>query len=109
MTPQAATAGPGSAVLRSIAGPAVRRIAPVTKLARVPSPAVSSAAQATGRGAAAASGSFRGRRAPAQLRACAPGPLRLANGQIDVARREGKSRVVSIMLLRTPAAVTTEK
>ena len=62
VTPQAATAGPGSAVLRSIAGPAVRRIAPVTKLARVPSSAAASATQATGRGAAAASGSFRGRR-----------------------------------------------
>ena len=62
VTPQAATAGPGSAVLRSIAGPAVRRIAPVTKLARVPAPAAASATQATGRGAAAASGSFRGRR-----------------------------------------------
>ena len=33
VTPQAATAGPGSAVLRSIAGPPVRRIAPVTRLA----------------------------------------------------------------------------
>ena len=62
VTPRAATAGPGSAVLRSIAGPAVRRIAPVTKLARVPSPAAASATRATGRGAAAASGSFRGRR-----------------------------------------------
>jgi superfamily II DNA/RNA helicase len=62
VTPQAAAAGPGSAVLRSIAGPAVRRIAPVTKLAHVPSPAAASGTQATGRGAAAASGSFRGRR-----------------------------------------------
>ena len=58
VTPQAATASPGSAVLRSIAGPAVRRIAPVTKLARVPA---GGRARATGRGAAAASGSFRGR------------------------------------------------
>ena len=62
VTPQAATAGPGSAVLRSIAGPAVRRIAPATKLARVPAKAATPATQATGRGAAAASGSFRGRR-----------------------------------------------
>ena len=62
VTPQTATAGPGSAVLRSIAGPAVRRIAPATKLARVPAPAATPATQATGRGAAAASGSFRGRR-----------------------------------------------
>ncbi len=59
VTPRAATASPGSAVLRSIAGPPVRRIAPVTTLARVPAAA---ATQATGRGAAAASGSFRGRR-----------------------------------------------
>jgi superfamily II DNA/RNA helicase len=58
VTPQAATAGPGSAVLRSIAGPPVRRIAPVTKLARVQA---ADSARATGRGAAAASGSFRGR------------------------------------------------
>ena len=62
VTPQAAAAGPGSAVLRSIAGPAVGRIAPVTRLARVPAQAAASATQATGRGAAAASGSFRGRR-----------------------------------------------
>ncbi len=59
VTPQSAAAGPGSAVLRSIAGPAVRRAAPVTTLARVPAVAAS---QATGRGAAALSGSFRGRR-----------------------------------------------
>ncbi|MFY9935047.1 MAG: DEAD/DEAH box helicase [Streptosporangiaceae bacterium] len=59
VTPQSAAAGPGSAVLRSIAGPAVRRAAPVTTLARVPAEAAS---QATGRGAAALSGSFRGRR-----------------------------------------------
>ena len=60
VTPQAAAVSPGSAVLRSIAGPPVRRIAPVTPLARVP--AAAAAAQATGRGAAAASGSFGGRR-----------------------------------------------
>jgi superfamily II DNA/RNA helicase len=59
VTPQAAAAGPGSAVLRSIAGPAVRRVAPVTTLARVPAV---TASQATGHGAAALSGSFRGRR-----------------------------------------------
>ena len=59
VTPQAAAVSPGSAVLRSIAGPPVRRIAPVTPLARVPAAA---ATQATGRGAAAASGSFGGRR-----------------------------------------------
>ena len=106
VTPQAATASPGSAVLRSIAGPAVRRIAPVTKLARVPAGAT--AAQATGRGAAAASGSFRGRargrRGPAE--GSSPSRNRIRS---KIARRGGKSRVVSIMLLRTPAAVTTEK
>jgi superfamily II DNA/RNA helicase len=59
VTPQAAAVSPGSAMLRSIAGPPVRRIAPVTPLARVPAAAVT---QATGRGAAAASGSFGGRR-----------------------------------------------
>jgi len=58
VTPQAATAGPGSPVLLSIAGPPARRISPVTKLARVPA---ADSARATGRGAAAASGSFRGR------------------------------------------------
>src|SRR5579864_9490323 len=58
VTPQAAAAGPGSAVLRLIAGPPARRIAPVTVLARVPA---AESARATGRGAAAASGSFRGR------------------------------------------------
>jgi superfamily II DNA/RNA helicase len=62
VTPQSATASPGSAVLRSIAGPPVRRIAPVAKLA--PVPALSAPTQATGRGAAAASSSFRGRRGP---------------------------------------------
>ncbi len=58
VTPQGATAGPGSAVLRAIAGPPVRHVAPVTTLARVPAV---TATEATGRGAAAASGSFRGR------------------------------------------------
>jgi superfamily II DNA/RNA helicase len=58
VTPRAAAAGPGSAVLRSIAGPPARRTAPVARLAR-PAPA---ATQATGRGAVAASGGFRGRR-----------------------------------------------
>jgi superfamily II DNA/RNA helicase len=58
VTPRAAAASPGSAVLRSIAGPPARRTAPVTRLAR-PAPA---ATAATGRGAVAASGGFRGRR-----------------------------------------------
>jgi len=56
--PRAAAAGPGSAVLRSIAGPPARRTVPVARPAR-PAPA---ATQATGRGAVAASGRFRGRR-----------------------------------------------
>jgi superfamily II DNA/RNA helicase len=60
VTPRASAAGPGSAVLRSIAGPPARRTVPVARLAR-PAPA---ATQATGRGAVAASGGFRGRRRP---------------------------------------------
>jgi superfamily II DNA/RNA helicase len=60
VTPQAAAATPGSAVLRSIAGPAVRRIAPVTKL--IPAADLVQTTVASGRGPAAASGSFRGRR-----------------------------------------------
>ena len=60
VTPHAAAAGPGSAVLRSIAGPPARRTAPVARLAR-PAPA---AIQATGCGAVAASGGFRGRSTP---------------------------------------------
>ena len=64
--PQATAAGPDSPVLRSIAGPPARRAARVTRIARVPSAqdvaTAAAATQATGRGAAAASGSFRGRR-----------------------------------------------
>ena len=96
VTPQAATASPGSAVVRSIAGPAVRRIAPVTKLAGVP---VADSAQATGRGYAAGL-----RKLP-----WPPWRARLRSFTRHRVRREGKSRVVSKMLLRTPAAVTTEK
>jgi hypothetical protein len=51
VSPQAAIAGPGSAVLRSIAGPSARRTTPVAAL---PRPVLASD-QATGRGAAAAS------------------------------------------------------
>jgi len=58
VTPRAAAAGPGSALLRSIAGPPARRTAPVARPAR---PALV-AAQATGLGAVAVSGGFRGRR-----------------------------------------------
>jgi hypothetical protein len=60
VTPHAVAASPGSAVLRSIAGPPATRTAPVARLAR---PALA-ATQATGRGAVAASGGFRGRRGP---------------------------------------------
>ena len=67
VTVQAVAARPGSAVLREIAGPPARRVAPVTTLTR---PGVSAdsglsagrAAPATGRGAVAVSGAFRGRR-----------------------------------------------
>ena len=58
VTPHAAAAGPGSALLRSIAGPPARRTAPVARPAR---PALV-ATQATGLGAVAVSGGFRGRR-----------------------------------------------
>jgi len=58
VTPRAAAAGPGSALLRSIAGPPARRTAPVARPAR---PALV-ATQATGLGAVAVSGGFRGRR-----------------------------------------------
>jgi len=58
VSPQAAIAGPGSAVLRSIAGPPARHTTPVAAL---PRPVLASD-QATGRGAVAASGAFRGRR-----------------------------------------------
>jgi len=70
VTPQTAAVGPGSPALRSIAGPPVRRVAPVTRFARIPNPEGAgnqsapsdvAATQGTGRGAAAASGSFRGR------------------------------------------------
>jgi superfamily II DNA/RNA helicase len=58
VTPHAATAGSDSAVLRSIAGPPATHVAPVARAARP----VLVATQATGRGAVAASGGFRGRR-----------------------------------------------
>jgi superfamily II DNA/RNA helicase len=65
VTPQAVTAGPGSAVVRIIAGPPVRRAAPVARLTTAASARAATATvatPATGRGAAAASGSFRGSR-----------------------------------------------
>ncbi len=58
VSPQAAVVDPGSPLLRSIAGPQAKRTAPVATLARP----VLNSGQATGRGAAAASGGFRGRR-----------------------------------------------
>jgi superfamily II DNA/RNA helicase len=62
VTPQAVTAGPGSPAVRSIAGPAASRVAPVARLTPAASPWAATATPATGRGAAAASGSFRGAR-----------------------------------------------
>jgi superfamily II DNA/RNA helicase len=64
VSPQASTAGPGSAVLRSIAGPPAK---PVMRVARSASTARASAptpagGQPASRGAAAASAAFRGRR-----------------------------------------------
>lgn len=58
VTPRSAAARPGSALLRSIAGPPARRTVPVARPAR---PALV-AMQATGLGAVAVSGGFRGRR-----------------------------------------------
>jgi hypothetical protein len=58
VSPQAAVVDPGSAVLRSIAGPPAKRTAQVATPARP----VLVSGQATGRGAVAASGAFRGRR-----------------------------------------------
>jgi superfamily II DNA/RNA helicase len=61
--PQAATVNPSSPVLRSIAGPAARRAAPVARLARpAESDTQAVGKQANGRGAAAASAGFRSRR-----------------------------------------------
>ena len=65
ISPQPVTAGPGSPVPRSIAGPPARRTGPVTGLAGpVPTSeqATGSGTLATGRGAVAASGAYRGRR-----------------------------------------------
>jgi hypothetical protein len=63
--PLTATADPGSAVLRSIAGPLAVRTRPAPGSARqvaVPAPALDPVAhQVIGRGAAAASAAFRGR------------------------------------------------
>jgi superfamily II DNA/RNA helicase len=60
VAPLAATVRPGSALLRTIAGEPAGRVAPVARLASRQSAIV--AVQATGRGAAAFSASYRGRR-----------------------------------------------
>ena len=60
--PQASVAGPGSAVIRSISGPPARRPARVAPPGRPASLPTLVEGQPGGRGAAAASASFRGRR-----------------------------------------------
>ena len=62
VSPQASTAGPGSAILRSIAGPPARRPVRMAPSARPASPPILAGGQPGGRGAASASASFRGRR-----------------------------------------------
>jgi superfamily II DNA/RNA helicase len=62
VSPQASAAGPGSAILRSIAGPPARRPVQVAPAARPASQPPVLSDQPAGRGAAAASASFRGRR-----------------------------------------------
>jgi len=62
VSPQASTAGPGSAILRSIAGPPARRPVRMAPSARPASPPILAGGQPGGRGAAAAPASFRGRR-----------------------------------------------
>jgi len=62
VSPHTTAAGPGSAVLRSIAGPAAKPVMRVARAASTASVSGSAAGQPVGRGAAAASSSFRGRR-----------------------------------------------
>jgi superfamily II DNA/RNA helicase len=62
VSPQASAVGPGSAILRSIAGPPAKRRVRATLAAPATSQPVLPAGQSAGRGAAAASASFRGRR-----------------------------------------------
>ena len=59
VSPLAASVGPGSALLRSIAGPPAARLAPVRPAVTVAAPA---AGPATGRAAVAMSAGYRGRR-----------------------------------------------
>ena len=61
VSPQASSAGPGSAVLRAIAGPPAKRPVRMARPARPASLPVPEGGQAASRGAAAASASFRGR------------------------------------------------
>ena len=62
VSPQPSMVGPGSAILRSIAGPPAKRSVRAAPAARTTSLAVLAGDQSVGRGAAAASASFRGRR-----------------------------------------------
>jgi superfamily II DNA/RNA helicase len=62
VSPQASTAGTGSAIVRSIAGPPAKRSVRAAPAARETSEPLLPAGQPVGRGAAAASASFRGRR-----------------------------------------------
>jgi superfamily II DNA/RNA helicase len=59
VSPQAASVSPGSALLRSIAGPPAARLAPIRPPTAVAAPVAS---PATGRGAVAMSAGYRGRR-----------------------------------------------
>jgi superfamily II DNA/RNA helicase len=62
VTPLTAAAGPGSPVLRSIAGPAAKPVIRAARPASSASVSTSAGSQPPSRGAAAASASFRGRR-----------------------------------------------
>jgi superfamily II DNA/RNA helicase len=68
IVPLAATVGPGSALLRSIAGEPARPAAPRPRLAALAREAAAPARPATGRGAAPASARHRGRRRRADPR-----------------------------------------
>jgi superfamily II DNA/RNA helicase len=62
VAPITAAAGPGSPVLRAIAGPAAKPVIRVARPASTASASLSAGSQPPSRGAAAASASFRGRR-----------------------------------------------
>ena len=98
VTPHAAVAGPG------ITGAALDR--------RAPGPAQRSGGRARPPGPGRYPGHWpRRRRGIRRLPRPGAGPACLSNPEIagDFARRGGKSKVVSKMLLRTPAAVAPEK